>query len=98
MPADPVLWLSSCVFCGGMFLVLSKRDLLVVLIGAELLLQAAIMNWVRFDNQLSNTTTETSGITFVLFIIPVAVAEMAIALAMILALYRLRKKKNATSG
>lgn len=79
------LLISAGLFCIGVFIVLSKRNAIQVLIGIELMINAAILNLVafgRYDN-LSN-----SGQVFALFAIVLAAAAVAVALAIILNVYR----------
>lgn len=92
MYADPTLLLSSVMFCVGLLLVLTKKKWLMVLIGAEVLLQAALINLVHFDGRYPPPEPlGTNGQLFALFVIPIATMQLAIALAMILALHRQKK-------
>jgi NADH-quinone oxidoreductase subunit K len=73
------------LFCVGIFMVLSKRNAIQVLIGIELMLNAAVLNMVafgRFDKFNNN------GQMFALFAIVLAAATTAVALAIILNVYR----------
>jgi len=73
------------LFCVGIFIVLSKRNAIQVLIGIELMLNAAILNMVAFGryDKLGN-----NGQMFALFAIVLAAATTAVALAIILNVYR----------
>lgn len=73
------------LFCVGIFIVLSKRNAIQVLIGIELMLNAAILNMVAFGryDKFGN-----SGQMFALFAIVLAAATTAVALAIILNVYR----------
>ena len=87
MPAP--LLLSSFMFCAGLFLVLTQKRLLTVLVGTEVLLQAAVLNLIYFDNTLPiPKNLDTNGQLFALFVLPIAVIQMAIALSMLLVLHR----------
>ena len=83
------LIVSSLLFCLGMFTVLTRRNAIGVLMGIELILNAACINFVAFSRflQPSQTVSPLSGQVFTLFIIAVAAAEVAVALAIVLALY-----------
>jgi NADH:ubiquinone oxidoreductase subunit K len=73
------------LFCTGMFIVLSKRNAIQVLIGIELMLNAAILNLVAFGRYDS---FNNGGQMFALFAIVLAAATTAVALAIILNVYR----------
>jgi NADH:ubiquinone oxidoreductase subunit K len=72
-----------------MFTVLTRRNAIGVLMGIELILNAAGLNFVAFSRflQPSQTAILISGQVFTLFIIAIAAAEVAVALAIVLALY-----------
>jgi NADH:ubiquinone oxidoreductase subunit K len=73
------------LFCTGIFIVLSKRNAVQVLIGIELMLNAAILNLVAFGKYDS---FNNGGQMFALFAIVLAAATTAVALAIILNVYR----------
>jgi len=72
-----------------MFTVLTRRNAIGVLMGIELMLNGAGLNFVAFSRFLQpvQTTSLLSGQVFTLFIIAIAAAEVAVALAIVLALY-----------
>ncbi len=81
------LVVSAILFCLGLFGVIVRRNLLVIYMGLELMLNAAnlaLVAFSRFNNNLD-------GQVFVFFIITVAAAEVAVGLALIVALYRKRQ-------
>ncbi len=81
------LVVSAILFCLGLFGVIVRRNLLVIYMGLELMLNAAnlaLVAFSRFNNNLD-------GQIFVFFIITVAAAEVAVGLALIVALYRKRQ-------
>src|SRR4029077_6963168 len=83
------LVVSGVLFCLGMLGVIMRRNLLVIYMGLELMLNAANLALVamsRFNGNLD-------GQVLVFFIITVAAAEVAVGLALIVALYR--KRQNA---
>ena len=81
------LLLSSLLFSVGLAGVLIRRNAILVLIGIELMLNAANLNFIAFWRFGPNPSALT-GIMFALFSISVAAAEAAVGLAIILAAYR----------
>ena len=81
------LLLSSLLFSIGLAGVLIRRNAIIVLIGIELMLNAANLNFIAFWRFGPNPSALT-GIMFALFSISVAAAEAAVGLAIILAAYR----------
>jgi len=86
---QPYLMFSLLLFCLGLYAVLSRRNLIAILIGVELMLNAASINFLAFNNFIA--TEAISGQVVVLFIIGLAAAEVAIALAIVLSVYRQRR-------
>src|SRR3974390_740409 len=81
------LVVSAVLFCLGLLGVLVRRNLLVIYMGLELMLNAANLALVAF----SRFNHDLDGQVFVFFIITVAAAEVAVGLALIVALYRKRQ-------
>ncbi|MBW1980091.1 MAG: NADH-quinone oxidoreductase subunit NuoK [Deltaproteobacteria bacterium] len=83
------LTVSSLLFCLGMYTVLTRRNAIAILMGIELVLNAAALNFVAFSRflQAVEKSAQLSGQVFTLFIIAVAAAEVAVALAIVLSLY-----------
>jgi len=81
------LLLSSLLFSIGLAGVLIRRNAIIVLIGIELMLNAANLNFIAFWRFGPNPSALT-GMMFALFSISVAAAEPAVGLAIILAAYR----------
>jgi NADH:ubiquinone oxidoreductase subunit K len=79
------LIVSAALFCIGLFMVVSKNNAIQILIGIELMLNAAILNLVAFGkyDRLNN-----GGQIFALFAIVLAAATTAVTLAIILNVYR----------
>ena len=86
------LIVSAALFCTGMYMMLSKRNAIQILIGIELMLNAAILNLVAFGkyDKINN-----AGQVFALFAIVLAAATTAVALAIVLNVYRRYKTINA---
>jgi NADH-quinone oxidoreductase subunit K len=78
---------SVILFCVGLLGVIVRRNLLVIYMGLELMLNAANLALVAF----SRFNNDLNGQVFVFFIITVAAAEVAVGLALIVALYRKRR-------
>lgn len=81
------LLLSAMLFCLGLLGVILRRNLLVLYMSLELMLNAANLALVAFSRFLNNL----NGQVIVFFIITVAAAEVAVGLALIVALYRKRQ-------
>lgn len=80
------LLLSSALFSIGIYGLTASRNVIRVLMSIELLLNAASLNLVAFSNYVD--PLEIRGQIFSIFVMAVAAAEAAIALAIILAIYR----------
>jgi NADH-quinone oxidoreductase subunit K len=81
---------SSALFCIGLIGALSRSNTILVLLGVELMLNAANINFIAFW-RFSPTPTPATGVLFVLFSIAVAAAEAAVGLALVIAVYRHKK-------
>jgi NADH:ubiquinone oxidoreductase subunit K len=79
------LVVSVMLFCIGLYMIVSKRNAIQILIGIELILNAAILNLVAFGK---HDRVNNSGQIFALFAIVLAAATTAVALAIILNVYR----------
>ena len=90
------LLVSALLFAIGFAGAVTRRHAIMVLIGIELMLNAANLNFIAFWRFGRNPEALT-GIIFVLFSIAVAAAEAAVGLALIIAIYRHRKTTNIDS-
>ena len=81
------LILSSALFCIGLAGALTRRNAIVVLIGVELMLNSANLNFIAFW-RFSPNPEALHGVMFAIFSIAVAAAEAAVGLALIIAIYR----------
>jgi NADH-quinone oxidoreductase subunit K len=93
IPLEAVLVVAAALFCIGLFGALSRRNLVGVLMGVELMLNAVNINLVAVWRYLEPRFI--SGPTFAIFIITVAAAEAAVGLAMVIAVYRNWRTVNA---
>lgn len=87
------LALSGILFMIGMAGVMIRRSILVIYMCLELMLNAANLALVAF-NRFNPAAREYDGQIMVFFIITVAAAEVAVGLALIVSLYRLRQTTN----
>ena len=86
-PLAAYLILSALLFCIGMAGALVRRNAILVLIGIELRLNAANLNFIAFWRYGPNPEAMT-GVMFALFAIGVAAAEAAVGLALVISIYR----------
>jgi NADH-quinone oxidoreductase subunit K len=84
VPIDQYMYLSSLLFCIGVFGVLLRRNAIVVLMCIELMLNAVNLLFVS----LSSYMGDASGQIFVFFIMVVAAAEASVGLAILVMVYR----------
>jgi NADH-quinone oxidoreductase subunit K len=84
---EQYLIVSALLFSLGMMGVILRRNLIVIYMGLELMLNAANLALVSF----SRFTDTIDGQVIVFFVITVAAAEVAVGLALIVALYRKRQ-------
>src|SRR5438552_5708866 len=92
-PLHCYLLLSALLFAIGLAGALARRNAIIVLIGIELMLNAANLNFIAFWRYSPNPQALT-GIMFVIFSIGVAAAEAAGGLALIISIYRHYKTAN----
>jgi len=87
------LLVSGLLFAIGMAGVLLRRNILIIFMGLELMLNAANLSLVAFSRFHTSAAglPDFNGQVLVFFIITVAAAEVAVGLAIIVALYRLRQ-------
>ena len=89
-PLQLCLLFSSALFCVGLVGALSRSHAILVLLGVELMLNAANLNFIAFW-RYGPPHPAASGVIFVIFSIAVAAAEAAVGLALIIAIYRHQK-------
>lgn len=93
---DPrhVLILAAILFGVGLVGVSCRRNVLVILLSVEIMLNAAIAAFVGFSRVHGNVT----GQVFVFFAMAIAAAEVAVGLAIVIAVYRLRRVVDANAA
>jgi NADH:ubiquinone oxidoreductase subunit K len=92
IPINHFLVLSAIIFGIGMYGVLARRNAVLILMGVELMLQAVSINFIAFAVYLD--WEDFTGLIFATFVIVIAAAEVGLALAIILRLYRNRQSAN----
>ena len=84
------LVLSAALFVIGIIGVMTRRNILIILMSIELILNAVNINLIAFSSQLQNV----AGQVFAIFVVCVAAAEAAVGLGIILAFYRNKETIN----
>ena len=92
IPLEHFLALSAILFSLGVYGVLTRRNAVLILMSVELMLNAASINMVAFAAYASPELF--TGMIFAIFIITVAAAEVGLALAITLRVYRNRGTAN----
>jgi NADH-quinone oxidoreductase subunit K len=87
IPLSWLLLLSAALFCIGVVGVLVRRNAIVIFMSIELMLNASNLAFVAFARHLNSL----DGQVFVFFVMTVAAAEVAVGLAIIVNLFRLRE-------
>ena len=90
VPLSYYLVLSAIVFITGVVGVLIRRNIILILLSVELMLNATNINFVAFSRYFNSV----AGQVFVFFALTVAAAEVGVGLAIIIALYRARSTIN----
>ena len=89
IPIAHFYFISAILFALGMAVVFTRKNAIFILIGIELMLNAANINFIAYSQN-----NRLEGQLFALFVIVVAAAEAAVGLAIILAIYRRFKTIN----
>jgi len=85
------LVLSALIFTIGVIGVLTRRNVIIVFMSIELMLNSVNLNLIAFSDQLQ----KLGGQVFVVFVITVAAAEAAIGLGIVISLFRNKETVNA---
>jgi NADH:ubiquinone oxidoreductase subunit K len=86
IPLTHILFVSTALFFIGMYGLFTRRNLITMLMAIELILNSVNINFLAFNKYLY--PDKLNGIFFSLFIITIAAAEAAVAIAIIINLYR----------
>ena len=83
---QPYLLVSAILFCLGIFAVITRKNAVAILMGLELILNSANINFIAFGRFNGNANVD--GQVFSIFVIVLAAAEAAVALAIIINLFK----------
>ena len=86
IPLTHILFVSTALYFIGMYGLFTRRNLITMLMAIELILNSVNINFVAFNKYLY--PDKLNGVFFTLFIITIAAAEAAVAIAIIINLYR----------
>ncbi|MEO6166794.1 MAG: NADH-quinone oxidoreductase subunit NuoK [Chitinophagales bacterium] len=86
VPLSHILFLSTALFFIGMYGFFTRRNMVTMLMSIELILNSVNINFIAFNKYLY--PDKLDGIFFTIFIITIAAAEAAVAIAIIINLYR----------
>ena len=86
VPLNHVLFVSTALFFIGMYGLFTRRNMITMLMSVELILNSVNINFVAFNKYLY--PDKLDGVFFAIFIITIAAAEAAVAIAIIINLYR----------
>jgi NADH:ubiquinone oxidoreductase subunit K len=89
VPLEHILFVSTALFFIGMYGLFTRRNMITMLMSIELILNSVNINFVAFNKYL--WPDKLDGIFFTIFIITIAAAEAAVAIAIIINLYRTHK-------
>lgn len=92
VPVVDFLYLAAVLFGIGLFGVLVRKNAISVLMGIELMLNAVNINYLAFAKYWGGNSL--TGPVFVVFVITIAAAEAAVALAIVISIYRQMKSAN----
>ena len=92
VPLSNYLLLSGILFSLGVYGVLARRNAVIILMSVELMLNAVSLNFVAFAAYLD--PDHITGAIFAVFVITVAAAEVGLALAIVIRLFRNRATSN----
>jgi len=83
---ESYLTIGAVLFALGLYTVLTRRNAISVLMGVELILNSANLNYVAFSHY---TSANADGQIYAIFVIMLAAAEAAVGLAIVLAIFRI---------
>lgn len=95
MILEGYLAVSAALFCLGIVMYISRKNAIAILMGVELVLNAAALNFVAFARFSKSSASQLDGQIFAMFIILMAAAEAVVALAIALSVYKEFKQVRA---
>lgn len=96
IPVSHILFVSTALFFIGMFGLFTRRNMITMLMSIELILNSVNINFVVFNKYV--WPDKLDGIFFIIFIITIAAAEAAVAIAIIINLYRSHRSIDVESA
>ncbi|HLF61749.1 MAG TPA: NADH-quinone oxidoreductase subunit NuoK [Acidimicrobiia bacterium] len=93
MLLNQFLILAAALFALGIYGLLVRRNLVLILLSVELMLNAVNINLIAFESVLRSSLAV--GQVFTIFVITVAAAEVGIGLAIVIMIFRNRRSANA---
>jgi len=96
IPVSHILFVSTALFFIGMYGLFTRRNMITMLMAVELILNSVNINFVVFNKYLY--PDQLNGLFFTIFIITIAAAEAAVAIAIIINLYRSHKSIDVESA
>src|SRR3954454_22557325 len=96
VPLTHILFVSIALFFIGTYGLFTRRNLITMLMSIELLLNSVNINFVAFNKYLY--PAQLDGLFFTIFIVTIAAAEAAVAIAIIINLYRNHRSINVESA
>jgi len=90
VPIHHYLILGAALFTIGVVGVLTRRNIMVILMSIELMMNAVNINLIAFSSRLGNV----SGQVFAIFVITVAAAEAAVGLGIVIAMFKNKETMN----
>jgi len=95
MTLENCIGLSILIFCIGIYGLLTRRNIIAILLSVELMLNAAIINFIAFAYFKAHDPL--AGSIFTVFIMAITACELSVALAIIISMYRRRKQNDIHS-
>ncbi len=92
MPVTQFLILAAALFALGIYGLLVRRNIVLILLSVELMLNAVNINLIAFESMIRSS--DAVGQVFAVFVITIAAAEVGIGLAIVLLIFRNRKSAN----
>ena len=90
VPTHYYLLLSAILFTIGIVGVLTRRNIMIILMSIELMMNAVNINLIAFSNHWQ----EVTGQVFAIFVITVAAAEAAVGLGIVIAMFKNKETMN----
>ena len=90
VPIHHFLFLGAALFTIGVIGVLTRKNIMVILMSIELMMNAVNINLIAFSRHLG----QTAGQVFAIFVITVAAAEAAVGLGIVIAMFRNKETMN----